>query len=252
MGSLLQKTRAMNRLIQKTAGQPVDFWEMARVLARLTETRFWIIGRRGKLLGWSDATGSGVNPLEAYIEADGHLQDALNEQFLNYNRTEITAGGQEGWVRAIVPVFGGGDRLGTLICEKEGQEFTDDDLILAEYAATITGIEIMRLKNERLEKDTRDRVAIQTAMEVLSYSEIEALRFIFRDLAGEEGFVVASKLAEKYHLTRSVIVNALRKLESARVIDSRSLGMKGTYIKVLNPYLLDYLRLHDPMEAEEE
>ncbi|MBJ3788582.1 GTP-sensing pleiotropic transcriptional regulator CodY, partial [Bacillus sp. OA1] len=41
--------------------------------------------------------------------------------------------------------------------------------------------------------------------------------------------------------TRSVIVNALRKLESAGVIESRSLGMKGTYIKVLNDKFLHEL-----------
>jgi transcriptional pleiotropic repressor len=35
-------------------------------------------------------------------------------------------------------------------------------------------------------------------------------------------------------ITRSVIVNALRKFESAGVIESRSSGMKGTSIKVLN------------------
>lgn len=42
-------------------------------------------------------------------------------------------------------------------------------------------------------------------------------------------------------ITRSVIVNALRKLESAGVIESRSLGMKGTYIKVLNDKFLNAL-----------
>ncbi|MCL8208735.1 MAG: GTP-sensing pleiotropic transcriptional regulator CodY, partial [Actinomycetia bacterium] len=36
---------------------------------------------------------------------------------------------------------------------------------------------------------------------------------------------------------RSVIVNALRKLESAGVVETRSLGMKGTHIRVLNPRL---------------
>lgn len=34
-------------------------------------------------------------------------------------------------------------------------------------------------------------------------------------------------------ITRSVIVNALRKFESAGVIDCKSSGMKGTYIKLL-------------------
>lgn len=38
-----------------------------------------------------------------------------------------------------------------------------------------------------------------------------------------------------------VIVNALRKLESAGVIESRSLGMKGTFIKVKKEKFLDEL-----------
>jgi transcriptional pleiotropic repressor len=75
----------------------------------------------------------------------------------------------------------------------------------------------------------------------LSYSELEAVKYIFNEIDGSEGFLVASKLAEQYKLTRSVIVNALRKLESAGVIDARSLGMKGTYIKVLNNFLYEGL-----------
>ena len=51
--------------------------------------------------------------------------------------------------------------------------------------------------------------------------------------------MVASKVADRVGITRSVIVNALRKFESADVIESKSLGMKGTYIRVLNEYLLD-------------
>ena len=36
-------------------------------------------------------------------------------------------------------------------------------------------------------------------------------------------------------------MNALRKFESAGVIESRSSGMKGTYIKVLNDVVFDEL-----------
>ena len=60
-------------------------------------------------------------------------------------------------------------------------------------------------------------------------------------LKGYEGVAIASKVADRVGVTRSVIVNALRKLESAGLIESRSLGMKGTYIKVLSPLLLEYL-----------
>ena len=46
-------------------------------------------------------------------------------------------------------------------------------------------------------------------------------------------------------ITRSVIVNALRKFESAGVIESRSSGMKGTYIKVTNEVVYDELKKLD-------
>ena len=52
---------------------------------------------------------------------------------------------------------------------------------------------------------------------------------------------MASKIADRVGITRSVIVNALRKFESAGVIESRSSGMKGTYIKIVNDMLLGEL-----------
>ena len=63
----------------------------------------------------------------------------------------------------------------------------------------------------------------------------------FEEMDGKEGILVASKIADRVGITRSVIVNALRKFESAGVIESRSSGMKGTYIKVLNDVVFDEL-----------
>ena len=82
---------------------------------------------------------------------------------------------------------------------------------------------------------------VMMALESLSFSEQEAIQHIFKELEGSEGLLVASKIADRVGITRSVIVNAIRKLESAGVIESRSLGMKGTYIKVLNPLFLEQL-----------
>jgi transcriptional pleiotropic repressor len=80
---------------------------------------------------------------------------------------------------------------------------------------------------------------VQVAVGSLSFSELEAVEHIFDELSGKEGLLVASKVADRVGITRSVIVNALRKLESAGVIETRSLGMKGTYIKILNDQLID-------------
>ena len=71
--------------------------------------------------------------------------------------------------------------------------------------------------------------------------ELEAITHIFEELEGNEGILVASKIADRVGITRSVIVNALRKFESAGVIESRSSGMKGTYIKIVNDVIFDEL-----------
>ena len=67
---------------------------------------------------------------------------------------------------------------------------------------------------------------------------------ILKALPGDEGLLVASKIADQAGITRSVIVNALRKFESAGVLETESLGMKGTYVRILNEYLRDGLKEH--------
>ena len=82
-------------------------------------------------------------------------------------------------------------------------------------------------------------------IKTLSTSELEAIKHIFKELDDVEGILVASKIADKVGITRSVIVNALRKFESAGVIESKSSGMKGTYIKVVNDVVLQELKRYD-------
>lgn len=76
-----------------------------------------------------------------------------------------------------------------------------------------------------------------TALKTLSYSEIRAAQSIFCQIPADqnEALVVASKVADAIGITRSVIVNALSKLEAGGMITSRSLGMKGTMIRILVP-----------------
>ena len=137
-------------------------------------------------------------------------------------------------LHTVIPITAGGHRWGTLILTRYKPEFNDEDLVLGEYGATVVGLEMQRRKAIELEEEERRKTVVQMAIGTLSYSEVEAVQQIFKELNGNEGLLVASKIADRSGITRSVIVNALRKLESAGVIESRSLGMKGTHIKVLN------------------
>ena len=147
----------------------------------------------------------------------------------------------EGCTAIITPIDIAGERLGTLFAYRQGKIYDIDDIILSEYGTTVVGLEMMRSVNEESAEETRKVQIVKSAISTLSFSELEAIMHIFEEMDGTEGILVASKIADRVGITRSVIVNALRKFESAGVIESRSSGMKGTYIKVLNDVVFDEL-----------
>ena len=83
---------------------------------------------------------------------------------------------------------------------------------------------------------------INISNEISIVADPFAYQNILGELKGMEGLLVASKIADRVGITRSVIVNALRKFESAGLIETKSLGMKGTYIRIKNEFLLEELR----------
>ncbi|MDI3310489.1 MAG: GTP-sensing pleiotropic transcriptional regulator CodY [Thermoanaerobacterium sp.] len=248
MGILLEKIRKVNKVLQKTGVQPVDFNELSEILKDVIDCDVFIISRRGKLLGKN--LEKFVGDIDESIVKGMQLSEDFNDELLKIAETSVnlTKESKAMFIKkddifeTIVPIFGGGNRLGTLMLLRLGDKFTDDDIILAEYGATVIGLEILRSKNYEMEEDERKRTVVQMALATLSYSELEAVIHIFEELDGNEGLLVASKIADKVGITRSVIVNALRKFESAGVIESRSLGMKGTHIKILNDKLIDELK----------
>lgn len=248
---LLTKTRKINALLQKAAGKPVNFKEMSETLSEVIEANTFVVSRRGKLLGFAINQQIENERMVKMLE-DRQFPEEYTKNLFSVRETssnldvdsEYTAFPVENkdlfksGLTTIVPIIGGGERLGTLILARLEEQFHDDDLILGEYGATVVGMEILREKAEEIEDEARSKAVVQMAISSLSYSELEAIEHIFEELNGKEGLLVASKIADRVGITRSVIVNALRKLESAGVIESRSLGMKGTYIKVLNDKFL--------------
>lgn len=49
--SLLERSRSINKILQKIGGNPVDFYEIADVLAQNLECSVFIVGRRGQIGG---------------------------------------------------------------------------------------------------------------------------------------------------------------------------------------------------------
>ena len=195
---------------------------------------------------------SGIRPLDVLLSDNvGKFVDSmLNERLLGVLSTKenvnlATLGFMEKidmYQAIITPIDIAGERLGTLFIYKCDAQYDIDDIILSEYGTAVVGLEMMRSVNEESAEEQRKVNIVRSAISTLSFSELEAIQHIFDELDGNEGILVASKIADRVGITRSVIVNALRKFESAGVIESSSSGMKGTYIKVLNDVVFEELR----------
>jgi len=243
---LLDKTRKINKLLHNNNTSKVVFTDICGVLTDVLDSNTLVISRKGKVLGVSKSES--VADLTELITEDvgTHIDELLNERLLAILSTrenvnlETLGFTDIGSNQALVaPIDIAGERLGTLFLYRGSSDYEIDDIILSEYGATVVGLEMMRSVNEENAEENRKVQIVQSAISTLSFSELEAIIHIFDELDGGEGILVASKVADRVGITRSVIVNALRKFESAGVIESRSSGMKGTYIKVLNDYVFD-------------
>ena len=251
---LLNKTRKINKLLQK--GDSVEYGDIAKLLCDIIQANTYIVDRDGYVKGYALIHEFECDTMREEVLDDMHfpedylafimgVRDTLPNiphQDQNCSFVSDTKCIFKGKMTTIVPIYGNGERIGTLIVAKYDDTFTDEDLLLAEYAATVLGVEILHERAAIIAEEARKKAMVQIAFNTLSYSELEAIVNIIGELDGSEGLLVASKIADRVGITRSVIVNALRKFESAGLIETKSLGMKGTYIRVLNPLLFDELK----------
>ncbi len=242
---LLDKTRKIEKLLHNNNSGKVVFNDICRVMSDILESNVIVLSRKGKVLGICERPENEITPIKDMVRDQiGEVIDAeLNERFLsilstndNVNLTTLGfEGADTGHNAIILPIEIAGERLGTVFIYDRNRPYDIDDIIICEYGTTVVGLEMLRAVTEESAEENRRTAIVKSAIGTLSYTEIQAILHIFEEMDGKrEGILVASKIADKAGITRSVIVNALRKFESAGVIESRSSGMKGTYIKVLN------------------
>ena len=248
---LLDKTRKIGKLLHNSNSGKVVFNDICRVLCDILASNMFVISKKGKVLGIGESANV-ASLSDLLVDNVGSFIDPmLNERLLTILSTKENVNletlGFEGidsskFQAIITPIEIAGERLGTLFIYKTDAPYDIDDIILCEYGTTVVGLEMLRAVNEESAEESRKLAVVKSAISTLSFSEMQAIIHIFDELDGMEGVLVASKIADRVGITRSVIVNALRKFESVGVIESRSSGMKGTYIKVTNDVVFNEIK----------
>ncbi len=242
---LLDKTRKIEKLLHNKSTGKVVFNDICKVMSEIMASDVLVLSKKGKVLGVSELPDTSIRPIKTMMKdkIGDFIDNTLNERLLSVLSTNEnvmlstlgfdTEDADHGAI--ISPIEIAGERLGTVFIYNGGENYGIDDIIICEYGTTVVGLEMLRAVSEESAEENRKTAIVKSAISTLSYTEIQAILHIFEEMDNKrEGILVASKIADKAGITRSVIVNALRKFESAGVIESRSSGMKGTYIKVLN------------------
>lgn len=244
---LLDRTRKLNRLLVEPVGDKISFSKICEMVGGFLHSNVFVISRRGKLLGAYHEPD--VRPLNGFLDTVGACADErMNERFLSVLSTKEnvnleTLGFEEydveGLTALIAPIRINGERLGTFFLYREDKTYRIDDIVLCEYCEMIIGLILTTSLLEESGEETNKREAISSAIRILSDLEQRAVAVAIHELGGMSGRIITSRLATQYKITRSVIVGALRKLESARLIRTKSAGVKGTEIEVLNDIAYD-------------
>ena len=245
MSTSLDKMRKINRLIHRS--ENMEYSEICQCLGNVLDAEIYLIDVKGEFLGYANqdnqvlSEGSESHFAPQYVKKLGKI----DETHVGKTLPKEQAGDQNpfhGKNAAIVPIYGAGKRIGTLVVVKGDSEINDDDILLSEYASVVMGLRIYSAFADQARLISHKKAAITVAFETLSLSEKEAMIRVFKSLDPTSNMLVASSVAEtEPKITRSVVVNALRKLESAGVIKSTSMGMKGTHIEILNDCFMEEL-----------
>ncbi len=250
MNGLLSKIKKLNWVLSESTTGSLSFMDLSRFLSEINDANLYILDSLGNVLGVSynvavdTSTVADESGLERVPEEHNRSFQLLNETSANIygdDLKEILGNDYEltGKYHTVIPCICGGIRLGTMLLTRYEQEFNEEEIALCELGATVVALQMQRNLAANRAKERSMKLACEMALETLSFSERDALEKILESFDEEEHIIVASKIAGKYKLTNSVIVSALKKLESAGLLETKSLGMKGTYIRIINPYLRD-------------
>lgn len=250
---LLGQVQELGQLLRSSSDQ-VEFHDVAEFLSKVMSSNVYIVGRKGKILGYGVAEHALTEEWLDIMTREQRFPGDFNKHLLHIDQSEANLSDKKPFYVfsdeenesfkskyiAIAPIVGARERQGTLVFARTSTPFTDEDMVLAEYSASIVALEVVHARQQKKEGESRQRALAHLAVESLSFSELQAAKYLM-DAVKEstDGIVVSSQIADEHGVTRSVIVNSIRKLESAGTIESRSLGMKGTHLRVLNSYVED-------------
>ena len=158
MATLLEKTRKINKLLQRY--ENVEYDSVAKVLSNVLDANVYIMDKTGEICGYAFTDNFECELMIEKVIRKGRFPKPYVRWLNRLEDTQANRRTRSGTCAydehsrcsfeskntTIVPIYGVGRRIGTLIMARYDEDFTEDDLLLAEYGATVVGMEMLGAK----------------------------------------------------------------------------------------------------------
>lgn len=254
MDTMLNKIRSLNMVFRQSSTSAIPIDDLCKKLSSILSANIYLFEPDGRIFSYATSD-------KFYC---AHNEDSLKAQFLPEAYQEIFKQGDETRFNvyeesplctcegvdaciyknryySMVPVFCNFQKRAGILLIRYGGAFGTDEEVLCEYTSAIVSLEFVRAETERIRRQGVQMARAQLAVDALSFSELVAANAALAALPQEsgEGTVMLNTVSGQTYVTHSTVSGALKKLETAGVIKTKSMGVKGKYIRMSNPYLLE-------------
>ncbi len=250
MSDIVYKIKQLNSVLKLSSTSTVPLNDLIKQLCEILDCNIYLFNSKGNIFSFH-VSGNYFCPhneacLENPLMPDSYMKifENINDAIYNvYEKKpvctcpEVNECIYSDRQYTLVPVYCNYKKKAGLLLIRYGEAFDDNEELLCEYAAVVISLELMRQDHLETERRAMAVACTTLAINSLSYSEKRAVKALMDFITGEEGVVFLSNVSSTAYVTPSTVSSAIKKLESAGVIQIKTMGVKGSFIKITNEYI---------------
>lgn len=264
MESLLERMRQLNSLFMRAVTTYTPLQALCDQLCNIIVCNIYIFDTAGHIFTYSIADRYMCPYTECsleneqlppyYLEMFHSTDQCITNQYqqvpvCTYNADGICIFSDRYF--SLYPIFTNFHKTAGILLIRYGDYFSESDQVLCEYTNAIVSLEMMRREQERAQQLSAETAAARLAVASLTYSELRVVLAVLDELSKGSGNIFLNQVASRSYATQSTVTSALKKLEGAGVIATKSQGVKGKFVRVTNRYLVNELYLANKRSRQE-
>lgn len=255
-GSILDKVRELNSIFRFSSTNQITLDELCKKLSEILSANIYLFDREGFIFSHATAQKFYCYHNEKSLRALDLPQQYLEifemgegRRFNVYEKDppctceDVSRCIFENRYYALLPVYYSHEKRAGILLIRYGSAFNIEEEMLCEYASAIVSMELMRIEQEQIRAQSTLSARASLVVDLLSFAELQAALTTLKALepGTAEGQIQLNMISAKAYVTPSMVSATLKKLETAGVITTKSMGVRGKYLWVNNPYLLPEL-----------